>query len=629
MQATPRQLLGVFEQTLRYVVPIFQRHYVWGPDEQWQPLWEDILEKHAAREAGRKPPSHFLGAVILDSVKKTSTRETTRFVVIDGQQRITTVQLMLAALRDYATASGSQRVGTAVGRHLFNPDPELMEKPEEERFKLWPTQFNRKVFCDVVLAGSRERVDELYPLRKLKYKRKPEPRDRLVDAYVFFYSQIAALYSAAAERPIEDRLLDLYGVLRDDFSVVEIILGEQDDSQEIFNSLNAHGKPLAQSDLLRSFIFMRAEKSSEDRDALFEKYWSMFEDDFWDMAVRRGNLWSTRLDHLTRVFLSVKTGAPIDARKVHLTYKQWIEHEAPYPSVEAELQQFALYGKRYRYLAEPPGDDSTSAFARRLQIWDVSTAIPLALYLFEEAALAPAAIEACLSTLESYLVRRLICRKDNKEYNKYFVELVGELRRRGPSPEALLNLLSLGAGVTREWPGDEEFASCWCHSEMYNVVQNSQLVTILKLLDDGLRTNKSERVSVLSASVEHVMPQDWAENYPLNGQMIPKAMSGQRYLPSDDATRQLWESIRSSVQARNRSIHCLGNLTLVTQPLNSSMRNAPFSQKKDALRNSVLLLNRYFDDLDHWDEAAIDTRANSLLSRAIRLWRGPIPRAYA
>ena len=136
MQANPRQLLAIFEQTLRYVVPIFQRHYVWTADEQWQPLWEDILEKFTVRTAKGKPPPHFLGAVILDSVKKASTRETTRFVVIDGQQRITTTQLLLAALRDFSAKTGHTTIAAAVGRHLLNPDPDLMERPEEEKFKL-------------------------------------------------------------------------------------------------------------------------------------------------------------------------------------------------------------------------------------------------------------------------------------------------------------------------------------------------------------------------------------------------------------------------------------------------------------------------------------------------------------
>ena len=102
MEANRRHLIALFDRTLRYVVPIFQRHYVWDQENQWGPLWEDVLEKVAQRKAGPGIHSHFLGAVILDAVKNKTTRETTRFLVIDGQQRITTIQLMLTALRDVA-----------------------------------------------------------------------------------------------------------------------------------------------------------------------------------------------------------------------------------------------------------------------------------------------------------------------------------------------------------------------------------------------------------------------------------------------------------------------------------------------------------------------------------------------
>jgi len=136
MQANPRNLIGLFEHTLRYVVPIFQRHYVWGKEDQWVPLWEDILEKLTQRMQNQRTSSHFLGAVILDAIKKKSTRETSRFLVIDGQQRIMTIQLVLTSLRDYASERGIGKLSSAVGRALFNPDPELMENSSEEIYKL-------------------------------------------------------------------------------------------------------------------------------------------------------------------------------------------------------------------------------------------------------------------------------------------------------------------------------------------------------------------------------------------------------------------------------------------------------------------------------------------------------------
>lgn len=624
MQANPRNLIGLFEHTLRYVVPIFQRHYVWDEENQWSPLWEDIIEKFEQRRDRQKTTSHFLGAVILDAVKKKSTRETSRFLVIDGQQRITTIQLFLTALRDFTSECGFIKLSNAVGRALFNPDPELMENSSEEIFKLWPTQFNRKVFCDILNAGSFEGVNKAYPLIRLPRKRKTEPRDRLVEAYVFFYAKLRGLCENLTEpQSKEDALLELYGVFKDDFAVVEIILGEQDNSQEIFNSLNAHGKPLSQSDLLRSFVFMRAEKSHEDRDRLFNDYWSRFEDNFWDIQTRRGNLWSSRLDLVTRIFLSSKIGVAIDAKKVHLAYMNWIRTSKPFQTIEDELRSFAAYGNRFRYLVEPPDDNWFSGFARRLQVWDVTTAYPLVIYLFEEANLGESELSECLRTIESYIVRRLVCHKDNKEYNKYFPEVIGRLRKEGPSHATLRKVLTAGSGATREWPNDQEFERYWCSSPMYNVLQSGQIGTILKMIEDKTRTSKTEKVTITHASVEHIMPREWSDHYPLDGELVPKKMADDWFYPQDEGDISKWQQIKEKVQARNRAIHCMGNLTVVTQPLNAAMKNGPFKNKKADLRNSVLLINRYFDGLETWDETEMERRARVLFETAKEIWAGP------
>lgn len=625
MQANPRNLIGLFEQTLRYVVPIFQRHYVWQEEKQWVPLWEDILEKLTQRMRDQRTSSHFLGAVILDAVRKKSTKETSRFLVIDGQQRIMTIQLLLTALRDFASKRGISKLSNAVGRALFNPDPELMENSSEEIYKLWPTHFNRKVFCGILCAGGYEAVNKAYPVIRLPRKRKPEPRDRLVEAYVFFYSRIRELCTElSADHSEEDILLELYGVLRDDFAVVEIILGEEDDSQVIFISLNARGEPLSQSDLLRSFVFMRAEKSHEDRDKLYDQYWSRFEDPFWDVSSRRGNLWLSRLDQVTRIFLSSNIGSAVEAKKVHLLYKNWIQTNQPFQTVEAELKAFSAYGDRFRFLDAPPGDAPFSELARRLQTWDVSTVYPLVIYLFEEGNLGEGELLECFKTLESFVVRRLICRKDNKEYNKYFLEIVARLRQDGPSPAALQRALAEGKGATRVWPDDKEYEGNFRNEPLYGKLQSKQIGIILKLIEDQLLTPRTETVTLPSLSVEHVMPQAWSDHYPLDGELVPREMAEVDWFdPSDEEEQAKWEQIEAKVRERNRAIHCLGNLTIVNQPLNAAMKNAPFNEKKVALRNSVLILNRYFDNLENWDEKEMDRRAHFLFEKARHIWIGP------
>lgn len=625
MQANPRKLLDLFGITLRYVVPIFQRHYVWTKDVQWEALWEDIEEKLIDRIEKRKTSSHFMGALILDQARKESTKEVGRFIVIDGQQRLITIQLLVTALRDIAHESGFDNLSTAINRYILNPDPELMQDSQVEIYKMWPTQFNREVFCKVINAGSYSNVQKLFPTIRKKYARKPTPKDRLVEAYEFFSNKIKGIILTKENvLSAEEVILEIYGVLKDDLEVVEILLSENDNSQEIFHSLNSQGKPLTQSDLLRSFVFMRAEKSTENRDELYENYWKYFEEEFWDRQVRRGNQWSTNLDVVTRIFLSSKKGYPVDSKRVHLEYKSWITLDRPYENVENELAEFNRYGKRYRYLVEAQSKkDEFSDFTQRLKSWDTSTIYPLIIYLLEESKLELTDLKSCFDDLESFIVRRIICGKQTKEYNIYFLEISRMLREEGASHRRLRKYLLQGGGDTRGWPDNAEFTNSWHNRKLYNSLSSQQIVTILKMIEDKIRSSKSETITINQASVEHIMPQSWSDNYRLDGQIIASEMTRDWFFSKDDEKIALWEKIKEKVTTRNRLIQTIGNLTIVTQPLNSALSNGPFDSKKNELLNSSLMLNRYFHNILNWDEDAITERANYLLKYALNIWQYP------
>jgi uncharacterized protein with ParB-like and HNH nuclease domain len=252
MEANPRTLDALFNSQLRYVVPMFQRLYVWQQDPQWSNLWEDIAEKADMQVAGKSGTAHYLGALIIEGVRPSSPREVKRFLVIDGQQRITTLQLVFCAFRDFARENDWKTLDRSTTRYLENADPDVMEKPTEELFKLWPTTLNRDVFTAVVSAGAMDEVQKKFPLVRLPRKRKFEPRSNIVEAYLFFYGAIQAWVTNCATttgKLAEDCAFALLQALQQDFCVVQIVLSEGDDPQEIFYSLNSQGRPLSQSDL--------------------------------------------------------------------------------------------------------------------------------------------------------------------------------------------------------------------------------------------------------------------------------------------------------------------------------------------------------------------------------------------
>ena len=174
MQANPRTIDALFNSQLRYVVPMFQRLYVWEESPQWATLWEDVAEKADLQLTGTKTNPHYLGALIIEGVRPSSPREVKRFLVIDGQQRMTTLQLLLCSFRDLSRRSDWRTLERAMTRYLENSDADVMEKPEEEVYKLWPTTLNRDVFRAIISAGSSAEVEKKFPLIRLPMSWPPE-----------------------------------------------------------------------------------------------------------------------------------------------------------------------------------------------------------------------------------------------------------------------------------------------------------------------------------------------------------------------------------------------------------------------------------------------------------------------
>lgn len=529
MQANPRTLDALFNSQLRYVVPMFQRRYVWQENPQWATLWEDVSEKALSQLKGVKTNPHYLGALIIEGVRPTSPREVKRFLIIDGQQRLTTIQLLLCSLRDISRKNEWKTLDRTITRYLENADSDVMENPQEELYKLWPTTLNRDIFRGILSAGTRADVEKSFPLVYLPRKRKPLPRSNLVEAYLYFSRCIESwidYHSIDFGKSHEEVAFAFLQAIQQDFCVVEIALSDGDDSQEIFYSLNSQGRPLSQSDLLRSLIFMRAEKDKINRDEIFKEYWSRFETDYWSTEVNRAGRSFSRLDLGLRYFLTAKTGMLVDTRRVNEEYRSWISaRPARYNTVKDELADFVRYGEAYqRY-------DSIGTFVlpstdirRVIADFDVSTTLPLILFLELESNLTEPQLKSCLSTIESFIARRVLVGGETREYNKLFVEIVGFLRNlQGPEVLAALKekLLS-GSGSTRQWPTDAELIEMAVSRPVFSEIRTTPLRLILERLELHLRTIKTENMEMPAGlQIEHVMPQKWSTNWPLKGRVIP------------------------------------------------------------------------------------------------------------
>lgn len=419
MKANAIPLLAIFEKKMRLEIPLFQRQYCWKLEEQWEPLWEDIQRKFAEFLSGRKDgPIHFLGAMVLDQ-KQTPTTHVEKRLVIDGQQRLTTLQLFLAAFRDFCAEQ--QCTDLAKECESFTQNKGMMANAEVERFKVWPTQLDRAQFADVLSAGSKENLELKYPLKKRKYARKYDPRPGMVEAYIFFYGKLVEFFLGTetepalyVDQPLAVRSEECFQALKNALQVVVIDLEQGDDAQVIFETLNARGEPLLPADLVRNYVFLRATRQGEDQERLYQEFWRTFDDPFWATEVRQGRLSRPRSDLFLQHFLASRLATDIPIRHLFVEYKYWIEQDKPYSSVREELAAVNRHGIAFRRMMEPSTADVLYPLSRFLDIFDMSTAYPLLLSLVDSG-LKPEHWTELGIILESYILRRGVCGFDHQE----------------------------------------------------------------------------------------------------------------------------------------------------------------------------------------------------------------------
>ncbi|MBP2431498.1 DUF262 domain-containing protein [Bradyrhizobium elkanii] len=620
MEVHKSSLLAVFDAKQRLEVPLFQRQYVWNEERHWQPLWEDIGRKFTEALEGRKDaPHHFLGAMVLDQ-KQTPTGHVVLRQVIDGQQRLTTLQIFLAAYRDFCKQNDCEALAAECDKFLFNTG--MMADPTIDKFKVWPTQLDRGQFVDVISAGSHEEVLKRYPLRRRPYARKPDPRPRMVEAYLFLFDQVQEFFLGdgdeppiAAEFTLADRVDECFQTLRNSLMVVIIDLQKDDDPQVIFETLNARGEPLLPADLLRNYIFLRASRDLPDIETIYNKYWSGFDDEFWREEVKQGRLTRPRSDLFMQHFLASRQGQDIPIKHLYVEYRHWLESAKPFPNVTTELETLARQRDHFRRIIAPAEGDPIFELCSFLESYDIRTAYPLLLALLD-AGLDNAQWNEVSAILESYLVRRAVCNLTTKNYNRIFLSVTKALQRDGLSPAQLRATLLGQAGDSTVWPDDATFRESWLHQRVYNTLNSARLVHLLRRLNQTYMSSKSEAFAFTSPpTIEHIMPQSWQENWALpdksNGMTLAELLEATDNDPRAIATRK-----------RDATIQTMGNLTILSTGLNAAQSNLAWAKKRpEMMKHSLLPINQSLLETSEWDEKSIAHRGLELFDRAAQIWK--------
>lgn len=601
MKVDKLNLERIFERTERLEAPLFQRPYVWKHNRNWQPLWEAIKKVADARFSGTPSRPCFLGAIVLDQLK-TSTGKTHARQIIDGQQRLTTLQLAIAAARDICAERKESAYCEAFRKLNINQVP--LSKDPDEVFKVWPTNADREDFRDTMSAMSAEVV------RQLPHS-DPDDEWLIPNAYLFFSEKFAEWIGNATDGTMQSRMEAAYFAIKEDLHLVVIDLEEHDDAQVIFETLNALGTPLLPTDLVKNYLFHLAEYQKQNTQNLYEKYWAAFDSDkhYWRAEVRQGRLKRSRLDLFMNDYLTLVTGEEVSASLLFSSFRDYVRESQGEPAA-THLGQFREYADVYRSFEEFPEDSREGQFFYRLHQLDTKTVFPLLLEVLKRHNTPKGRPELLqiLGDLESFFVRRAICQLTTKNYNRQFVEMIKNARSHGDySAKSIREYLVAQTVDVSRWPDDEEFKNAWLTVNFYRRLKKSKGRMILEAIEAAMHTGKTEKVQIeKKLTIEHLLPRKWKEHWPIL------------------TTGKSDVNVEEMSKLREEMLHKVGNLTLLTKRLNPAISNGNWQKKREQiLEHSALNLNRKFQNVNEWNEMLILERSVELLKHAMKIWPRP------
>lgn len=509
----------------------------------------------------KSPSEHFMGSLVTWPVETTAEKGL-KLMLIDGQQRLTTLLIILALLRDKAKEAGNEKLAKEieedylVNRFLTGID----------RYKLLPTHMD----CEVLNGIMEGHVSDDYSL--------------LSEAYYFFRKKLAQGDENGAEYDISR----LWGVLSSKLACVSITLSEDDNPYLIFETLNAKGLPLTQADLIRNFFFMKI--PLEQQEDVYKKSWKPMEESLGE--------WLTQF----MWHYLMKDGDIIPERDIYRYAKLMIESRlAKGGKILDVLDEITKYANYYDRMLKPQQESNVevSKKIKRLNDWWIGTSYPFLLNVyndFDSGRLSADEFWQVLDTIESFVIRREVCGVPSRPLNRIFVGLYSSIQSKAKEEQGKRTFVELLQEElkTHEWPIEEDFIDGF---KTYKAYEAS--VTRCNLLLESLEKSYGhpEPVDFVNLEIEHIMPQTltdwWKENL-----------------------GQEWQTVH------DKYLHTIGNLTLIAAPKNPELSNSSFSTKKEWFARSNLELSKHISKTyNSWTEKEILERAEHLAHKALDIWK--------
>lgn len=559
MKATEAKLLDFLKKSHQFVIPIYQRTYSWT-ETQCRQLWDDIMRAGRSEDIS----AHFIGSIVYIEKGLYHVTNWPPLLVIDGQQRLTTVMLIIEALaRRLGDAEPLEGFSAKKLRHYYLLNP--LEE-DERRFKLLLTQTDKQSLLALV-----------------QQKHLPAQQSlRIKENFAFFEEQIKALNDSGLASLCK-------GLAK--LVIVDISLNrDQDNPQLIFESMNSTGRELSQADLIRNFVLMGLEPAHQTQ--LYEDHWRPMEINFGQEA------YGTQFDGFMRHYLTLKMGEIPNVRAVYEAFKAHARSpEVTEAGISTLVEDIHTYAGYYCAMAlgKEPDRELAEAF-HDLREMKVDVAYPFLLELYHDYAqdvLPRGEFLQAVRLLESYVFRRAVCAIPTNSLNKTFATFGRTLKKERYLESIQAQFLVLPS--YRRFPNDEEFKRELVVRDLYNFRSRSYWLRRLENFE------RKERVPVDEYTIEHILPQ--------NDRLSAKWR---------EALGPEWQRVQETW------LHTLGNLTLTGY--NAEYSDRPFAEKRDmkgGFKESPLRLNEGLGSLETWDETAIQARAKRLAEQAAKVWGAP------
>ena len=544
----------------RFIIPVYQRNYDWKI-ENCKQLYDDLIKVIKSKRR-----SDFFGSLV--SVYEPSGRNT-EFLVIDGQQRLTTVSLLLLAMYNLIKSGILTPRDAFLDKQIYEDFLVDKYQPEETRIKLKPVKSDQKAFGKL-FNDVNEYIRE----------------SNLTTNYNYFFERIQKQEISI------DELFDAICRLE----IINITLNNEDNPQLIFESLNSTGLDLSEGDKIRNFILMGL--PPKEQDEYYEKYWNRIEE-----------FTKYNVSSFIRDYLSVKQLAIPSQEKIFISFKDYVNRQ----SIETEdlLKDLLAYAKRYEILLCGGTKNRTlDSSIYRLNRLETTVTRPFfieVLRLYDENKLDISEVAEIFLITENYLFRRTICDLPTNALNKIFLILHREITRYEGNDVGYVEKFKYALLSKKErarFPDDDEFSRRFTDRQIYQMNSKNKIYIMERLENYSTLEDKDiyGHFDDGTYSIEHIMPQHLTP--------VWVTSLGEDY----EEIHKLW-------------LHRIANLTLTAY--NSKYSNSTFEEKKtmkNGFEDSGIRMNTYIAKKDKWTLAELEERNQYLMGRALEIWSAPTSR---